>query len=409
MAILTSLFSGVSGLNANGSALSVVGDNIANSNTVGYKGSTVAFSDILSQTIGGGASGGGQIGRGVNLSAVTPQFTQGSFETTDSVLDMGIDGNGFFLVQDTTGTFYTRAGQFRTDKDGYIVTPEGAKLQGYTVSATGSLTGTIGDMQLTTVSTTPTPTSTARVDANLDAAASVPAAAFSPSDPSTYNFSTGLTVYDSLGTSHAVTYYFRKTAANAWATYYQVDGLPAGGTAGTAMTFSAAGAVTAGGSQTLAFTLTNGATSPQSVAVDFSDFTQYGAPSATTYLTQNGSSSGSLSSISIGQDGIITGLFSNGQTETLGQVALATFQAPVYLTKMGKNLYAESSDSGQPIVSAPMTGGKGRVLSHSLELSNTDLAAEFVKMITFQRGFQANSRIITTTDELLNELVNLKR
>ena len=199
MAILTSLFSGVSGLNANGSALSVVGDNIANSNTVGYKGSTVAFSDILSQTIGGGASGGGQIGRGVNLSAVTPQFTQGSFETTDSVLDMGIDGNGFFLVQDTTGTFYTRAGQFRTDKDGYIVTPEGAKLQGYTVSATGSLTGTIGDMQLTTVSTTPTPTSTARVDANLDAAASVPAAAFSPSDPSTYNFSTGLTVYDSSG------------------------------------------------------------------------------------------------------------------------------------------------------------------------------------------------------------------
>lgn len=408
MAILTSLFSGVSGLNANGSALSVVGDNIANSNTVGYKSSTVAFSDILSQTIGGGASGGGQIGRGVNLSAVTPQFTQGSFETTDSVLDMGIDGNGFFLVQDTTGTFYTRAGQFRTDKDGYIVTPEGAKLQGYTVSSTGSLTGSIGDLQLSTTSTSPVATSTATITANLDSAATVPVGAFSVSNPDTYNFSTSLTIYDSLGTDHNVTFYYVKTSTVlTWDMYYQIDGGAA--TAGTDLVFATDGSLSTGGSQTLSLTIAGGAATPQSVAFDFADFTQYGAPSATTYLTQNGSSSGSLSSISIGQDGIITGLFSNGQTETLGQVALATFQSPVYLTKMGKNLYAESSDSGQPIVSAPMTGGKGRVLSHSLELSNTDLAAEFVKMITFQRGFQANSRIITTTDELLNELVNLKR
>ncbi|MBI3392165.1 MAG: flagellar hook protein FlgE [Nitrospirae bacterium] len=408
MAILTSLFSGVSGLNANGSALSVVGDNIANSNTVGYKSSTVAFSDILSQTIGGGASGGGQIGRGVNLSAVTPQFTQGSFETTDSVLDMGIDGNGFFLVKDTTGTFYTRAGQFRTDKDGYIVTPEGAKLQGYTVSSTGSLTGSIGDLQLSTTSTAPVATSTATITANLDAAASVPVGAFSVSNPDTYNFSTSLTIYDSLGSDHTVTFYYVKTAtARDWDMYYQIDGGAAA--AGTDLVFATDGSLSTGGSQALSLTIAGGAATPQTVTFDFSGFTQYGAPSATTYLTQNGSSSGSLSSISIGQDGIITGLFSNGQTETLGQVALATFQSPVYLTKMGKNLYAESSDSGQPIVSTPMTGGKGRVLSNSLELSNTDLAAEFVKMITFQRGFQANSRIITTTDELLNELVNLKR
>ena len=419
MAILTSLFSGISGLNANGTALSVVGDNIANVNTVGFKGSRVNFADILSQNLGGGA-GTSQIGRGVTVSTIQPQFTQGSFQTTGNVLDLAIDGDGLFIVKNASGTFYTRAGAFHINKDGYVVNPEGAKLQGYGVTSSGSISGSLGDINLSSTTVAPTATTSATITVNLDARKSGIAGAIDMTDPNTYHFSTAITIYDSLGNPHLMTIYFQKddTTPLQWNWVAGIDGGEIqGGTAGTpyqvgsgTITFTSSGAYSSatGTSLTIDWLDTTGA-ADSSVTLDFSKSTQYGSASAAIFQSQNGSSSGALSSISVDQDGIITGLFTNGQTKKLAQVALADFENPSGLLKVGKNLFAESSQSGQPLIGKPRTSGKGSIASNSLELSNVDLAEEFVKLITYQRGFQANSRIISVTDDLLNELVNLKR
>ncbi|NOY65762.1 MAG: flagellar hook-basal body complex protein [Nitrospirae bacterium] len=219
--MLTALYSAISGLSANGIALSVIGDNVANMNTVGFKGSRVAFGDVLSQTITG-IAGNSQVGRGVMVSAVTPLFTQGSFETSASALDMAIDGEGFFIVSNGTGRFYTRAGQFTLDKDGKIVNPDGYALQGYLADASGNVTGTIGDMVISTQQAAANPTSQVNFTINLDARESVPSAAFTldsngdgiSDDPANYNFSTQITVYDSQGNAREITAYFVKTATN---------------------------------------------------------------------------------------------------------------------------------------------------------------------------------------------------
>lgn len=429
MTILTSLFSGVSGLNANGSAISIIGNNIANMNTTGFKASRASFADVLSQDLAGG-SGTSQIGRGVFLSSVNPTFTQGSFETTSSALDLAIDGDGFYIVKDSSGgTFYTRAGQFNMDKNGNIVNPEGLILQGYQVDSAGNITGTIDDLTISSSTSPPRPTANAEMAANLDSSSTIPAA-FDVNNPtSTSNFSTAMTVYDSLGNGHLTTVYFRKSAeavtGNTWEWYAVVDGseLTGGVTAiqaqGT-LDFDTTGALDTVTTTLSDFDFSGGATQSQVINFNFGSTiagggtgldgtTQFGSPSATLSLNQDGFASGALQGFSINQEGIITGLFTNGQTRVLGQVVLSTFNSPDGLTMMGKNLYAESFDSGQPIVGAPNTAGRGNIFSNSLELSNVDLGSEFINLITAQRGFQANSRIITTTDEILGELVNLKR
>ncbi|HMK55607.1 MAG TPA: flagellar hook-basal body complex protein, partial [Dissulfurispiraceae bacterium] len=223
MSILSSIFTGVSGLNANGQELSVIGDNIANVNTIGYKGSRMAFGDILSQTLTG-LSGTSQVGRGVAVNGVTPMFTQGSFQNTSSGLDIAIDGDGFFMVNSNGAQYYTRAGSFQLDQNGYVVTPSSDRLQGYLADATGAITGQIGDIQILTNTSLPSATTTANLAVNLDSRAGNPAAAWAtwtpgtttPPPSNTYNNTTTVTAYDSLGTAHQVNVYLANTGANAW-------------------------------------------------------------------------------------------------------------------------------------------------------------------------------------------------
>jgi flagellar hook protein FlgE len=426
--MLSSLYTAITGMNANGTWLSVIGDNIANMNTTGFKASRVAFGDVLA-----GVVGSLQVGRGVLISDISPLFTQGSFETTSNGLDLSIDGDSFFMVNDAGAIYYTRAGQFSTDKDGYIVNPEGLILQGYLADTSGNITGTLGDLQIAVGQSLAQATATASITLNLDATSDIQTSAFTldgngdgtDNDPLNYNFSNTMTVYDSQGGAHQVTLYFVKTADNTWDVHY-INPDPATPSvlvdAGTqALTFDTNGALindNSGAAINLDFG--GSVTTPQAVSFDYGTgiaeggtgldgTTQFASDFGVMNLSQDGYPAGSLDNMTISENGIITGIFTNGQTRAIGQIGLAKFIAPDSLAKLGRNLYSESFDSGQPIVGMADTSGLGRVLSNSLELSNVDLADEFVKMISAQRGFQANSRIITTTDELLQELVNLKR
>ena len=246
------------------------------------------------------------------------------------------------------------------------------------------------------------------IKANLDAAATAPTPAFSIADPTSYNFSTKQTIYDSLGSAHDVTFYFVKSAtANTWNLYHQIDGGAA--TADTNLVFSTSGALTSGGSQALSLAIGGGATTPQTVTVDFTNMTQFGAKSAVLDQTQDGYASGSLQRVSVDSQGEIVAQFTNGQTRLLAQVVLSRFANPQGLVRSGDNLFVQSNDSGSPVVGSPGNNGLGRVVSGALEQSNVDLGKEFVDMIVTQRAFQANSKAITTSDEMLQELVNLKR
>lgn len=432
--MLTALYSAISGLSANGMSLSVIGDNVANMNTVGFKASRISFGDVLSQTITG-VAGDSQVGRGVLVTDVSPLFTQGSFETTASGLDMAVDGDGFFIVSDGLGRYYTRAGQFTLDDEGNIVNPEGLKLQGYVADASGNITGTIGNLNVSSQASPANATTEVNLTLNIDSRATAVTAAFTldgngdgtNDDPANFNYSTQLTIYDSQGDAHDITAYYVKTADNTWEVHYVYEDPANPGQyldAGTQnITFGTDGELVDDSSATaISFNFGAAVTSPQDVYFNYGTgtgetpagtgldgTTQFASEFAVMDLSQDGYAAGSLKNLNIDQDGTITGIFTNGQTRVIGRVALAKFAAPTELTKLGGNLYAESYNSGQPIVSGAGSGGLGRVLSNTLELSNVDLAEEFIKMISSQRGFQANSRIITTTDDLLQELVNLKR
>lgn len=421
--MLTSMQTAISGMNANGTDLSVIADNIANQNTVGYKKSTVAFGDVLSQSVTG-VAGSAQVGRGVYVQEVSPLFTQGSLETSENSLDMAIDGDGFFIVNDNGASYYTRAGNFSIDQEGYIVNAKNLRLQGYLANAGGELTGTTGDLQLIATQSPANMTSEAGVSVNLDSTDAITATVADPftldangdgvlDDAANYNSSTTLTMYDSLGGGHQVTLYYSKTANNNWTVNFaQEDPANAGEllNVGTqTLTFDSAGSLTATSGSGPTLVIGGGATASQPIAFDHTGTMQYASEFAVLAINQNGYASGALDSLTIADDGRMTGIFSNGQTRLIGQIALAKFIAPTELVKLGGNLYGESSDSGQPIVSSPGTSGLGDVSSNTLELSNVDLAQEFVNMITAQRGFQANSRMITVTDELMAEVVNLKR
>jgi flagellar hook protein FlgE len=393
--------------------MSVVGNNIANSNTVGFKASYTSFADILSQSLGG-AVGGNQVGRGVALSDIGTVFSQGSFENTTNGTDLAIEGAGFFIVADSSGRYYTRAGNFIMDEEGYLVSPGGFKLQGYATDATGALITSVSDINVANVSSAPKQTSGFSISANLDGSARL-------GD----EYSTTITMYDSIGEAIPLSITFTKLGTgNAWT--YTASIPPSMGTATGSGTieFDADGNVgtfdssttfsdksffidlpgTGGADFTVTWDVWDSATSGPTT-----DLTGYAAASDTNALFQDGYSPGAIQTISVDQDGQIIGLFTNGQTRTLGQVLLADFVSPYGLTKMGRSLYAESANSGQPTVGSPNTGGRGRIASNSLEMSNVDMASEFVKMITTQRAYQANAKVITTSDELLSELMTIKR
>ena len=415
--MIGSLFAGISGLNANSLAMSIIGDNIANINTPSFKGNRASFANILSQSLGG--SSGNEIGRGVQLWGISSSWSQGSIENTSNPTDLAINGKGFFMVRDGTdgSTYYTRAGAFNFDNIGNMINPDGLIAQGYevaTVNPDGTFTlGALTDINIPQESTDPPHATTEiRIDVNLDAGAEV-------GD----TFSTTITTYDSLGNGIPVTITFTNTGVGTWDASVSIPasagtGATINGAASIPFTFDANGELlTPAGDPTISLALTNGATTPQDITWDiyddsgvtFGDITGYASPSVTAFQTQDGYASGSLRGVSIDAEGIVTGSYSNGQLVPLYQIALADFPSYWGLAKIGSNLYAESRASGQPTPGTPGTGSLGNISPNSLEMSNVDLASEFVRMITTQRAFQANSRVITTSDEILSELINLKR
>ena len=479
MSLSSSLFSGISGLNALGNAMTVIGDNIANVNTVGFKGSRVTFQDVLSQSVATTA-GTAQVGRGTSLADISSSFSQGSFESTDSSTDLAIGGAGFFVVRDPNNAnneFYSRAGEFRFDKDGNFINPAGYIVRGWELDeVTGEDLGTITDITLSSFTSSPSDTDNLSMIINLDSDATNNStgsntalsarwdgdnAAGDYLGAGDFEYQTTLKAYDSLGSTHDITIYFDpgETATDpVWEyivtcnpsedsrTITDADhtGLLARGT----LEFNSSSGQISGAANSITCSLNNGdgtwtdltnadATanggffaitpdfiggSPMSVELDFGtrfngsvwandslSTTQFASASTTVFQSANGYGAGDLQNITVATDGVITGQYSNGQVLPLYRVALANFQNEQGLYKVGSNLYRETRLSGDPITGRPGSNGLGSISPNSLEQSNIDLATEFVKMITTQRGFQANSKIITVTDQMLNELINLKR
>jgi len=410
--------------------MSVVSDNIANVNTIGYKRGRANFADVLGGQIGGNRAGAGSTIGGIQLS-----HTQGSLLGTGNTTDLAVRGEGFFLVNGTIdgvrADYYTRDGSFQIDKDGFVVNGDNLRVQGFPSDGNGGTLNSVGDLRLDLNSISPQPTNEVNIVANLDAERELGVSApFDITDPNgTSDFSTSMTVYDSLGTGHQLEVYFQKSAdtpVDQWNYHVVVPGdevTPAAATAFTelgqgTMTFNSDGSmntydltsVTApwAGANSETVTLNFGTgTGAGGTGVD--GVTNYALESATTFLSQDGFGSGDLAGLNIDETGTMLGLFSNGQQRVLGQVALARFSNNDGLERRGGGLFAATRESGSPVVGQGSSGGRGSIASGNLEASNVDLAQQFVEMIQLQRGFQSNSRSITTADEMLNEVLSIKR
>jgi len=403
---------GLSGLNAASKNLEVIGNNVSNASTVGFKQSRAEFADVYANSLTG--TGASQIGIGTKISNVAQQFTQGNVTSTNNSMDIAINGGGFFRMSNNGSITYSRNGQFQMDKLGNIVDSENKRLTGFTASATGVLsTGAPSEININTSDLTPVPSAKVTGLFNLDSTKSaLTAAGFDPNDPTTYHNSTAISVYDSLGNSHTLQSFFVKTAPGTWDVFTSVDGtsttvLPA---PTATMTFTGTGIAPtiAPAAPTLNFTPTTGATGPQPVVLDFSGTTQFGSAYSVNSLSQDGYTSGHLAGFNIGKDGKIVGRYTNGQSNVLGQVVLANFSNPNGLQQLGGNNWSESASSGPALVSTPNSGSLGVLQSSAVEDSNVDLTAELVNMITAQRVYQANAQTIKTQDQLLQTLVNLR-
>lgn len=530
--MLSSFFSGISGLIANSSSINVVGNNIANVNTVGFKASRATFQDVLYQSIFG-SSGSSQVGRGTALSSVDTLFSQGSFESTSEPTDLAIGGKGFFIVRSSENetNYFTRAGQFRFDRDGNLTMPNGDILQGREIDrTTNAPVGVDTDIIISQAPSEPRATAFIGMNVNLQsdapwvgaidvafggagtAIAAVPTVSegtyprvgdytmtlagttltvvvahrdasgtltgtnstytgtvaagttytnwqssgldfttatganfangsqtmgldgFSTADVSatvnpsaTSDYSSSVTAYDSLGQPHVVTVYFRKSyetttpQQSVWEWMAHLDAADSSTGAndlagyGTLIFNNNGALVSGGGAIPISFDFSQGAQPAQSIDLVFGSgsgggtTTQYPIASTTNFQTQDGYPPGVLQNVTVSPEGVISGHYSNGQILNLFQITLANFNNPNGLRREGSNLYSETIESGVAYTNAPGEGGLGKINPNSLEQSNVDLATEFVKMIVAQRGFQANSRVITTTDEILAELMNLKR
>lgn len=524
----------LSGLNAASAELRVIGHNVANSATTGFKKSRTDFADIFATSNLGVTSNA--IGSGVRVASVSQQFSQGNISFTDNNLDLAVSGQGFFIVNDGGVSSYTRAGQFGVDRDGFVVNNEGSRLTVFQADSTGSITGAQGDLQLDTSDISPEPTTLIDFGINLDSSASIPGAAttrditlgagtelddtggvgstfttapfvlydndgvaipgsqlqftytgvgtdwdvellpggastvpattatsvnigtdtavfswdpdgpagqpvipvsidtstissvtsgtgstvtaasaqaqgtFDASSANTYNSSTSLTVFDSLGASHLATTYYRKTSTpNEWESYLFVDGAQVDGP--TTLTFSPQGTITdpASPSQITVTPFTpSGGADDMTITIDYADATQYGSDFSVNALSQNGFTTGRLSGIDIADSGVITSRFTNGQSRTIGQVALANFANTQGLRQLGGTTWAESFESGAALVSTPGSGSLGFIQSGALEGSNVDLTEQLVNMITAQRNFQANAQVITTADTITQTIINIR-
>ena len=399
---------GLSGLNAASRSLEVIGNNVANANTVGFKGAETLFADVFANSLTG--AGASQIGIGVKVAEVRQQFTQGNITASNNPLDIAINGGGFFRLSDNGTVSYSRNGQFQLDKFGFIVNANGSKLTGYTADANGVLsTGATADLSIDTTALPPKVSTAVKSIVNLDSREpNLVSASFVLGNPKSYTRATAVQVFDTLGNPHTVQSYYLKTAAATWDMFASTDGVQIGtGPVGT-LTFGTDGKLASGSPMTLPIDVTTGATTPFNVNFDLTGTTQFGNEFGVTTLNQDGYTSGQLSGFSAAADGTIVGRYTNGKSATLGQIVLANFVNPNGLQSLGNNAWAETSTSGSPLVGTPKSGGLGVLQSSATEESNVDLTSELVDMITAQRYYQANAQTIKTEDQVLQTLVNLR-
>ncbi len=429
MSVYSSMYIGMSGMISNEHAITTIGDNIANMNTVGYKGSRWQFADMLSHSMMGPA-GSYQVGQGAMVTGSQRIFNQGALLGTGVSTDLAVAGPGYFVTKGTVAgvesQFYTRNGQFTLDKEGFMVAPEGFRLQGFPADIGGELKTGMGDLQVGAVVAPPKESTSVVMNVNLDAQADIETDAFDPLNPeATASFSTSVTVYDSLGNAHQTDVYFVKTGEGEFEYHVLADsGELDGGTPGEeteimsgTLSFNTDGQLVAETQNTTSVTFSGA--DAQDITFDFGDAlsdggngsgsTNYGGESTVDFLEQNGYAVGQFQYLQIQQDGTIEGTFSNGEVLVLGQVALALFKNESDLKGVGQNMLSETERSGSPLIGGADSGGRGEIFAGALEQSNVDLTNEFTQMIISQRGYQASSKIISTADQMLMETLNLKR
>ncbi|MBF0312313.1 MAG: flagellar hook protein FlgE [Oligoflexia bacterium] len=427
MSILGSFNVGITGLNSIGGGMAVIADNIANASTNGFKSSRPEFQDVLASSLKG-IDGGDQIGAGTKLAHTRPVFTQGSLVRTMNVTDLGINGNGFFSVDAPFGRGFTRDGSFNFDKEGVLVTGDGYPVLGFTADESGKVTSRLEQIKLGGTTIPAKGTSLARVQMNLDSRADIQK--FEPERPDkTSNYNAGMVVYDNVGSARLVTVYFNKVEENKWEYHAMVKSSDTTKgdkskeeieMANGVLEFSDKGVLKKESPGMNSFNFNKGAAPDQKIDFDFGQSseeggngldcsTQYGSSSSVARHSQNGASAATLGSLSFNDSGVLTAVYNNGEVRDLAQIAVAKFENNEGLFKVGKNLYKETRRSGQGAVGKPGEHGRGDVLAKSLEESNVDIAAEFVNLMKSQRNFTANTRTITTADQMLQEILNIKR
>jgi flagellar hook protein FlgE len=417
--MLRAMYSGVSGLMSQEEMLDVIGNNIANVNTTGFKGSSIEFADVLSQTIQGavqpqnqiGGTNAAQVGLGVEVSGIGTDFTQGADQQTGRSTDLAIEGNGFFIGNLGGQPVYTRNGAFSFDANGELVNPDGAIIQGWMADSSGTINTNGPTTSLivpTGESIAPVATGSVTIGGNLPTSPTVDSSGKAVID-------TSINVYDAQGTAIPLTFEFTYTAGSSSSTpgSWSVQAKDAGGnTIGSsqALTFDGSGNLTAPTNYSVSL---GSGSSAQTVNVNFAStgqpLVEYGGTATVSIINQNGSPAGTLQSVAVGKSGVISGVFSNGESKVLGQVALASFSNPSGLEKQGGSLYAASANSGIPMLGTAGSGGRGNISSGVLEGSNVDLSKAFSDLIIAQRGFEANTKVISTSDQILSELINMKQ
>lgn len=409
--MMRSMFSGVSGLRAHQIKMDVIGNNIANVNTIGFKSSRVTFQEIYNQTIkpssapsnisGRGGTNPVQIGLGVSVGSIDVLHTRGNVQRTDKATDLAIEGDGFFTVSEGANTFYTRAGNFDVDRQGNIITASGLKVLGWSRDAKGNIDTSKSPAQINLANLSMPPEATSKItfNGNLD----------DKIDKNGGTYEYAVTVFDSKGSEHVVNFKFTRKNNDEWSWKAECGTADLFTKNDGTVTFNSLGKLTDSTGE-ISFTPKTGADNINiKLVFDKDKFTQFDDETSVKVGEMDGVQAGTLSSITIDSSGRVIGIYSNGQMREEAVLAIAKFNNPAGLTKLGDNLFMTSNNSGIAELQAAGVDGRGSLNPGALEMSNVDLASEFTEMITAQRGFQANSRIITTSDELLQELVNLKR
>lgn len=426
MGILSSMQTGITGLTGQGEALSIYSDNIANANTTGFKVSRPEFQDVVAKSLKG-LLGGNQIGRGTRLSGVSPVYSQGSILQSESSTDLAITGDGFFVLKGLDGQSFTRNGSFRFDRDGKLVNGDGYRVQGFQADENGVITSKMTDISVDRTVVDAKKTSKVDMFMNLDLRAAKEQV-YDPEKPEqTAHFATGTTVYDTAGTAHVVTVFFNKVEDGTWQWRACAKGEEIqGGIKGKMMEqasgtlkFDTDGRLLEQNTDKSAFNFVGGALPDQEIQFNFGDdkskggtglqVTQYGTQSEAYKQLQDGYSAGTLAGLTFNDDGILSAVYSNGQSVNLSQIAMSKFENNEGLFKAGQNRYRESRNSGAPTIGAPQSGGRGSLASKALEASTTDIANEFINLMSAQRNFQANAKVISTADEMMQDVLNIKR